>query len=62
MMVARDLGAELDVSQAGEGAPDDGVSRRRVSRPCEVSAKSGALRQIKYQCAGFGFAVAGVAD
>ncbi len=36
MMAPRDLCAQLDVGQAAKAAPDDSVSRRRVSRPCEV--------------------------
>jgi hypothetical protein len=57
-----DLGAQLDVSQAGEAAHDDSVSRRQVSRPREISTKSGELRKLGFERAGLGLAVAGVAD
>ena len=46
-LIPCDLGAELDVSQASEAAPDDRVARWRVRCPCEVSPKSGELRQIE---------------
>ena len=62
MTARHDFGAQLYVGQAGEAAPDDSVSWRRVSRPCKVSTKSGELRQIEYQRAALGFSVAGVAD
>ena len=57
-----DFGSEFDVGQADEATPDDHVTRRRVRSSCEVSAKSGELRQIGDQRAGLGLTVADVAD
>jgi hypothetical protein len=53
-LIPCDLGAELDVGQAGEAAPDDRVARWRVRSSREVSAKSSELCQIEDQRAGLG--------
>ncbi|WP_314963909.1 transposase [Bradyrhizobium cosmicum] len=42
-----DFGAEFDICEAREAAPDDNISRRRIARPGQVATQSGKFGEIK---------------